>query len=247
MAMFTLGARAYYDLYVPPAQALEIEVVGEQWLWTIRHPSGRQEIDTLHLPVGTTVRLKMISQDVIHSFYLPQFRTKHDVLPGRYTYLGLEPTRLGRYDLVCSEFCGTNHAEMRGQVVVMTAEDYADWSRTQAVTPQDRGREIYRRLACAGCHEHQAGQPQAAGPLLDGIWGRPVAFQGGGATVVDEDYLRRSILRPSEQVVAGFDPIMPTYQGQLREDELLDLIAFIRSRPENKPNTVRLQAPEARP
>jgi cytochrome c oxidase subunit 2 len=246
VGMFVLGARSYYDLYVPPADAMEIEVVGEQWLWTVRHPGGRREINTLHVPLGRKVRLKMISQDVIHSFALPEFRTKHDVLPGRYSYLWIEPTRLGSFTLECSEYCGTEHAEMRGTVVVMRPQEYSAWAATDRTgSPENRGRLLYRRLACAGCHEYQAGKSLTAAPLLDGIVGKTVGLEGGGSTLVDEEYLRRSILRPRAQVVAGFEPLMPTYEGQISEGDLLDLIAFLRSRTTASPDLIEPE--EGRP
>lgn len=241
VAIFVLGARAYYDLYVPDEQALEIEVVGEQWLWTIRHPSGRREINTLHLPVGEKIRLKMISQDVIHSFSLPEFRNKHDVLPGRYTYLALEPTRVGTYSLFCTEFCGSQHSKMGGQAIVVTPAEYAAWCAqdTEATTPEERGRVLYDKLACASCHDNTDGKKAMAAPLLDGVIGRTVAFEGGGSQVVDEEYIRRSILDPRSQIVAGFEPIMPSFRGQLDEDEMLDLIAFLRARTKPIPDRTR--------
>lgn len=231
LVMFVLGARAYYDLRIIPEDTLEIEVIGRQWMWKIRHPSGRREINSLHVPLGTRVRLKMISRDVIHSFYLPEFRTKHDVLPGRYSYIWIEPEKLGTFTLACSEYCGTEHSEMRGEVVVVTPEEYDRWQSVAPLSPVERGRRLYKKMACDSCHDYQNGEVTTGAPLLFGIYGRTVGLAGGGSVKVDDDYVRRSILRPGAQVVAGFEPLMPTYEGRLSEEELLDLVAYIRSRP----------------
>lgn len=228
--MFVMGARVYYNQRVVPKDALEIEVVGRQWMWKIRHPGGRREINTLHLPLGTKVKLKMISRDVIHSFYLPDFRDKHDVLPGRYTELWLQPNKLGHFTLECSEYCGTDHSRMGGEVIVMPPQEYERWQANSPETAAERGHRLFRKMACDSCHEYQDGQVTSGAPVLDGIYGNTVGLEGGGSVVVDDDYLRRSILEPKAQVVAGFDPIMPTYQGRLSEEELLDLLAYLRSR-----------------
>lgn len=230
LVMFFFGARAYYDLRVIPTDSFEIEVVGRQWMWKIRHPSGRREINTLHVPLGVKIKLKMISRDVIHSFYLPEFRTKHDVLPGRYTDVWIEPTKLGRFTLACSEYCGTDHSRMKGEVIVVTPEEYESWQAVSPLTSVQRGERLYRKMACHSCHDYQDGQVASGAPLLHGIYGSTVGLEGGGSTKVDDDYLRRSILRPNAQIVAGFEPIMPTYEGRLSEEELLDLIAYIQSR-----------------
>jgi cytochrome c oxidase subunit II len=231
MVMFFLGAESYYDLYVPPNDTLVVDVVGKQWMWKIRHPGGRREINRLHLPLGGRVKLKMISRDVIHSFYLPDFRRKHDVLPGRYTYLWLEPTRTGTFPLACSEYCGTEHAEMRGEVVVLSPEEYDQWAGAgDPPSPIERGEALYRKHGCNGCHEYTGGEMKTQAPFLDGIYGQRVAFVDGTSTEIDDEYLRRSILQPQAQVVAGFEPLMPPYEGLLTEEELLDLIAYIRSR-----------------
>ena len=234
LVMFVLGARAYYDLQVIPEDTMEIEVIGRQWMWKIRHPGGRREINKLHLPLGTRVRLKMISRDVIHSFYLPEFRTKHDVLPGRYSYIWIEPEKLGSFTLACSEYCGTEHSEMRGEVVVMPPEEYEQWQSTTQLSSVERGRRLYKKMACDGCHDYQDGEVTTGAPLLYGIYGKTVGLADGGSVKVDDDYIRRSILRPKAQVLAGFEPLMPTYEGRLSEEELLDLIGYIRSRPSSE-------------
>ncbi|MGE0491304.1 MAG: cytochrome c oxidase subunit II [Vulcanimicrobiota bacterium] len=227
LVLFGLGARSYYTLYTMPAQAeLELEVVGKQWMWKIRYPNGYKTINRLVVPRGQKVLLRMISEDVIHSFDLPEFRLKHDVLPGRYSQLWLEADQVGVFHLFCAEYCGTDHAKMVGQVEVLEPEDFEAWLRTttaDSLSPAERGRVLFDRFGCAGCHS------QNNAPRLPGAYGNRVALEDGTTATVDEDYIRNSILYPARQVVAGFAPtIMPTYEGRLSEQQILDLIAFIR-------------------
>lgn len=227
LVLFGLGARSYYSLYTMPAQAdLELEVVGKQWMWKIRYPNGYKTINRLVVPRGQKVLLRMISEDVIHSFDLPEFRLKHDVLPGRYTQLWLEADQVGVFHLFCAEYCGTDHARMIGQVEVLEPEDFVAWLRTttaDSLSPVERGRVLFDRFGCAGCHS------QNNAPRLPGAYGNRVALEDGTTVTMDEDYIRNSILYPARQVVAGFAPtIMPTYEGRLSEQQILDLIAFIR-------------------
>ncbi|MCA9791281.1 MAG: cytochrome c oxidase subunit II [Candidatus Eremiobacteraeota bacterium] len=227
LLLFWLGARTYYQLYTMPAQAeLELEVVGKQWMWKIRYPNGYKTINRLVVPKGKKVLLRMISEDVIHSFDLPEFRVKHDVLPGRYSELWLDADRVGVFHLFCAEYCGTDHAKMGGQVEVLEPEDFVAWLQAttgDSLSPVARGKVLFDKFGCAGCHS------QNRAPRLPGAYGNRVALEDGTTVTMDEDYIRNSILYPARQVVAGFAPsIMPTYEGRLSEQQILDLIAFIR-------------------
>jgi cytochrome c oxidase subunit 2 len=225
---FWFAAVAETAQFEIPAQALEIHVVAKQWMWKAEHPNGAREIDALHVPVGVPVRLVMTSQDVIHSFYVPAFRMKRDVLPGRYVEAGFTPSRPGSYHLFCAEYCGTDHSRMIGSIVVLSQSDYAHWSSAQ---PQgdnlaDQGRVLFERMGCNGCHGASA---QVHAPDLAGIYGRQQPLTGGGFVMADEAYLRDSIMLPRKDVVAGYAPIMPSYQGVASEEDLVRIIAYLKS------------------
>ncbi|UCF36048.1 MAG: cytochrome c oxidase subunit II [Acidobacteriota bacterium] len=229
MVMFAWGAVLYFDMYTPPADAMNIYVVGKQWMWKIQHPEGNREINELHVPLGTPVKLIMTSEDVIHSFFVPAFRMKMDVVPGRYTTAWFEATKTGEYHLFCAEYCGTEHSEMIGTVYVMEPGDYQDWLERSAVASKsmaEEGAELYSQLGCNTCHEQETG---ARGPSLVGIHDRQVQLMTGELVKADDSYLRESILSPVSKVVAGFAPIMPTYKGQVSEEDVLKLIAYIQS------------------
>jgi cytochrome c oxidase subunit 2 len=226
--LFVWAGVVFFTMSRPPDDALEIHVVGKQWMWKIQHPEGRREINELHLPVGRPIVLLMISQDVIHSFYVPAFRTKQDVLPGRYSRSWFVPTKTGVYHLFCAEYCGTEHSRMIGKVYVLEPAEYAHWLARE---PEPKsvvasGERLFLSRGCAGCHV--AGGPIRS-PLLEGIFRKPVALANGTTIIADERYLRDSILLPNEHVVAGYDPVMPTFQGQLAEEEVLQLIAYLKS------------------
>jgi cytochrome c oxidase subunit II len=228
MVMFVWGASVYLALYHPPENAMEVYVVAKQWMWKFQHLNGQREINELHVPVNQKVKLIMATEDVIHSFFVPAFRVKADVVPGRYTSAWFEGTRPGRYHLFCAEYCGTNHSIMGGWVEVMEPSEYQKWL-SGGVTEgsfASLGQKLFRDLACNTCHRSDA---SGRGPVLEGLFGKTVSFQGGGSTKVDESYLRESILNPRAKVVAGFEPIMPTFQGLVSEEQLLQLIAYIRS------------------
>jgi cytochrome c oxidase subunit 2 len=229
MVMFFWGAGLFFTMASPPDDALEIFVVGKQWMWKFQHPEGPREINELHVPVGRPVKLTMTSQDVIHSFYVPAFRVKMDVVPGRYTTAWFEASKTGSFHLFCAEYCGAAHAGMIGRVVVMTPTEYARWLQLGTVdeTPAAAGARLFQSLGCSGCHA-----PNAAvrAPLLAGIYGRPVPLAAGDFVIADEAYIRNSILRPQQHIVAGYDPVMPSYQGRVSEEEILQLIAYIKSR-----------------
>ncbi|GIW89275.1 MAG: cytochrome c oxidase subunit 2 [Isosphaeraceae bacterium] len=231
MSMFGISAVLYIKQFSPPGDAVEIPVVGKQWMWKLQHPEGKKEINELHLPVGQAVRLKMISQDVIHSFFIPAFRVKQDVLPGRYTEMWFRPTKIGRYRLFCTEYCGTDHSVMGGWVEVMSQADYERWLATEQAGESlvEEGRRLFVLNHCAGCHGENA---TVQAPRLEGVYGRPVPIQVGDRVEfvqADDRYIRDSILLPKSQVVAGYQPIMPSYQGQLSEEDLLKIIAYIKA------------------
>jgi len=228
MAMFGWGAQLYLEMAVPPPGGLEISVVARQWMWKLQHPDGRVEINELHVPAGRDVRLTMTSEDVIHDFFVPAFRTKADVLPGRFTTLWFTPTRAGRYRLFCAEYCGTSHSKMGGWVTVMEPADFERWLSGEAVTdsPETIGARIFEARACGGCHQ-PAGS--GIGPSLAGLFGSTVSLEDGTTVLADENYIRESILNPRAKVSAGYQPVMPSFQGQLNEQELVQLIAYLRS------------------
>jgi len=222
------GASIYLRLYNPPPNALQIFIVGKQWMWKAQHPGGQREINELHVPAGQDVRLVMASQDVIHSFYVPALRIKQDVVPGRYETMWFRADRPGRYRLFCAEYCGTDHAHMGGWLTVMAPRDFAAWLGNQGGQPSlaAQGAILFRRFGCSGCHG-PGGTVRA--PALEGVFGSPVPLADGSVVVADERYLRDSILMPRAQVAAGYDPIMPSFAGQIGEDDLARLVAYIQS------------------
>jgi cytochrome c oxidase subunit 2 len=218
------GARVYIDEHQPPADPIEVSVVGKQWMWKIAHESGRREINSLHVPRGRAVQLRMTSEDVIHSFFIPAFRVKQDVLPGRFTALWFEPTKTGTYHLFCAEFCGTDHSRMRGRVIVMEPEEYAAWSAdTEQEPPDQKGRRIIDTLGCRQCHATGI----TTGPSLEGLVGSRVQLADGRTIVADAEYVRRSIIDPAADVVAGFKPVMPTYAGKIEPEQIDAIVAYL--------------------
>jgi cytochrome c oxidase subunit 2 len=228
MVMFVWGASLYFTTFDPPEDALEINVVGKQWMWKIQHPTGQREINTLHVPMGRPVKLVMASEDVIHSFYVPVFRIKMDVVPGRYTSTWFEATKPGSYHLFCAEYCGTGHAGMLGEVTVMTPDEYEQWlsGGVMGESPVAAGERLFQQLGCATCHRPDG---TGRGPSLLGVFGQNVQLQSGETVVADAAYVRESVLNPTAKVVSGYRPVMPTFQGQISEDGLLQIIAYIRS------------------
>jgi cytochrome c oxidase subunit 2 len=222
------GADIYLKLYNPPADALQIFIVGKQWMWKAQHPGGQREINALHVPAGQDVRLVMASQDVIHSFFIPALRIKQDVVPGRYETMWFRADKVGRYHLFCAEYCGTDHAHMGGWITVMNPREYADWLQAQGgqQTLAAQGEQLFRRYGCSGCHE-PGGTVRA--PNLHGVFGGPVPLSDGSVVIADEAYVRDSILDPKGQVAAGYAPVMPTFAGQVSEDDLAKLVAYIES------------------
>jgi cytochrome c oxidase subunit 2 len=235
MVMFVWGAKVFYDLYRPPAGAMEIFIVGKQWMWKAQHADGQREINELHVPIGRPVKLVMGSEDVIHSYYIPAFRVKADVIPGRYNSLWFTATKPGRYHLFCAEYCGTKHSGMIGWITAMEPADYQAWlaGGPATMSPVAAGEKLFSDLVCNTCHQES---PQARGPALAGLFGKTIELQDGGTAVMDEAYVRESIVNPQAKIVAGYQPIMPTFQGLVTEEQLLQLIAYVRSLGEQKPS-----------
>lgn len=225
--IFFWGTKVFYTLSRPPADAAEYYVVGKQWMWKIQHPEGNREINDLHVPVGRPVKLTMTSEDVIHSFFLPAFRVKADVLPGRYTTVWFEATKPGVYHIFCAEYCGVEHSQMIGKVYVMEPAEYEAWlgGRQLGRPMTASGEELFTNLACITCHR---GDDTARGPILAGLDGGEVLLRGGRTLTRDDNYLRESILNPEAKLVDGFDPLMPSYQGQITEEQLMQLIRYLK-------------------
>lgn len=230
MVMFVWGSALYFTLVRPPSDAIQMYAVGKQWMWKFQHPEGKREINELHVPLGQDVKITLSSEDVLHSLFFPTFRVKQDVVPGRYTQLWFRPTQLGTFHIFCAEYCGTQHSGMIGQVVVMEPEKYEAWlagdSATSGQTLAQVGEKLFTERACATCHLDNG---QGRGPSLVGVAGSTVKLEGGGEAVADDTYLRESILNPANKIVAGFQPLMPTFQGQLSEEQLVQLLAYIKS------------------
>ena len=230
MVMFVWGASVYFALARVPDEALDIYAVGKQWMWKFQHPEGQREINELHVPVNTPVRVIMTSEDVLHDLYFPSFRTKMDVIPGRYTQLWFTATDVGTYHIFCAEYCGTRHSGMIGRVVVMPQTEYEAWLGGGATegTLAQRGEKLFTQFACVTCHRADS---QGRGPLLNGLFGHAVSLANGNTVTADAAYVRESILNPTAKVVAGYAPIMPTFQGQVSEEQLLALTEYIKSLP----------------
>lgn len=228
LGFFFWGAWIYLDQERPPRGAYEINVIGRQWMWDVRHPNGRREFDELHVPVNTPVRLLLSSEDVIHSFFVPAFRVKQDAVPGKIVSTWFEATRPGSYRLFCTQYCGTEHANMTGRVVVMNPEDYTQWLErgNQVANLPLRGRELFIRYGCAGCH---APNSPIHAPPLEGVYGRLQPIENQQFIRADDAYLRDSILQPGRHVVAGYANLMPSFDGVIPEGDLLDLIAYLKS------------------
>lgn len=224
---FGWGLKVFFRLSRPPANAVDYYVTGKQWMWKIQHPTGQREINSLHVPVGQPTRLVMNSEDVIHSFFVPAFRVKADVVPGRTASLWFTATKPGRYHLFCTEFCGVEHSKMIGTVVVQEPAEYQAWlaDAPAAKSPAGAGEQLFAQYACDTCHK---AEPDGRGPTLHGILGTQVALADGGTALVDEAYLRESILMPTAKVVRGYEPLMPAFQGQLSDEALGQLVSYIK-------------------
>src|ERR1700760_3163846 len=217
LIMFVWGALIYFRVYTPPTNAMNIYVVGKQWMWKAEHPGGQHEINALHVPTGRPVQLTMISQDVFHSFSIPDFRVKREVIPGRYSTVWFQATTPGTYHIFCTQYCGTNHSVMTGEVTVLSPDDYAKWTQesTSGMSLAQNGERLFASMGCNACH---SGSAAARGPNLAGVYGSKLQLTNGSQVLVNDAYLRDAILNPSQHITAGYAPIMPTYQGQISED-----------------------------
>jgi cytochrome c oxidase subunit 2 len=228
VVMFVWGAKVFFHMNRPPDDAMTVSVVGKRWMWKLQHPTGQREINELHVPLGRAVKLVITSEDTIHSFFVPAFRIKKDAVPGRYNVAWFRATRTGSFHLFCAEYCGTEHSKMIGKVVVLEPEAYQTWlaGGPPAESPLVAGEKLFTELNCVTCHRpDHAGR----GPVLQGIFGRPVNLASGDTVVADEAYVRESIVNPAARVVAGYQPVMPTYQGQVSEEQLIALVTYIES------------------
>ena len=249
LCIFVWGAYIYFQERTPPRGAAEVYTVAKQWMWKFQHVEGHREINELHVPVGRDVRMIMTSQDVIHSFYVPAFRIKQDVLPGRYTVAWFHATKAGTYHLFCAEYCGTMHSGMIGDVVVMEPAQYEAWLSGGAALGSlaNTGQGIFQSLGCSTCHRFDT---QGRGPNLVGVFGRPVLLEDGRTVIADENYIRESILIAAAKVVSGFKPIMPTFQGIVSEEQLNALVAYVKSLnppPAGAAGTPNLKPPTSQP
>lgn len=228
MAMFAWGAKLFFEIRRPPVDSMQVYAVGKQWMWKFQHTGGQREINELHVPIGRPVKVLVTSEDVLHDLYFPAFRTKIDAIPGRYQPMWFTATKPGRYHIFCAEYCGTKHSGMIGTVIVMEPQQYEDWLAGGANegTMAERGGRLFSDLACTTCHLDSG---QGRGPSLRDIVGKPVELTDGSTALVDEGYLRESILNSQAKVVKGFTPLMPTFQGLISEEGLAALIEHIKS------------------
>jgi cytochrome c oxidase subunit 2 len=228
LIFFAWGAVIFFDARTPPQDSTEIYVVAKQWMWKLQHTEGQRELNELHVPVGKNIKLIMTSQDVIHSFYVPAFRLKQDVIPGRYTTMWFKATKPGTYHLFCAQYCGTQHSGMIGEVVVMEPAEYQTWlsGGVASGTLAQNGQALFTQLGCSTCHRFDV---QGRGPNLTGVYGKPVLLDDGRTVIADENYVRESILVPGAKIVSGFKPVMPSFQGQVSEEQLTSLVEYVKS------------------
>ena len=228
LILFVYGAQIYVWLFRAPRGDEEIYVVGKQWMWKVQHPGGQREINELHIPADRAVRLIMSSQDVIHSFFVPAFRVKQDVVPGTSEELWFKPRKPGVFHLFCAEYCGTDHSRMTGRIIVMEPPAFAEWLTHQDTsgTLAAQGATIYRQFGCSGCHD---ANKSVQAPSLAGLYGKRVPVAGGTLEIADERYIRESILKPRAEIAAGYQAVMPSYEGKISEDELIKIVAYIKS------------------
>ncbi|HXD34571.1 MAG TPA: cytochrome c oxidase subunit II [Pyrinomonadaceae bacterium] len=229
MSFFVWGAALYFRQSRVPKNALEVYVVGKQWMWKIQHATGQREINELHVPVGRKIKLIMTTEDVIHDFFVPAFRIKADAVPGRYTVQWFEATKAGTYHLFCAEYCGMNHSLMIGSIIVMEPTEFNDWlnGNVNQQSAAAGGQQLYQTLGCASCH---GGNGEGGrGPALLGVFNSDVRMSNGTTARANESYIRESIVSPNAKVVNGYGPIMPTFQGVVNEEQIVQLMAYIKS------------------
>jgi len=240
MVIFSWGAVVYFQGRTPPRDATEVYVVAKQWMWKLEHAEGQREINELHVPVGRDVKLIMTSQDVIHSFFVPAFRMKQDVLPGRYTVAWFRATKPGTYHLFCTQYCGTQHSGMIGSIIVQEPAQYEAWMSGGSTGPLSAtGEKIFAELGCVTCHRTDT---QGRGPSLIGVFGKPVLLDDGRTVTADENYIRESILDPGAKIVKGFKPVMPTFQGLVSEEQLNALVAYVKSQAQSGAGVTKANA-----
>src|SRR5258706_15574844 len=242
LIMVAWGTKLYFENYTPPRNTLDMYVIGKQWMWKVQYPDGQREINELHVPTGRPVKLTLASEDVIHSFYIPAFRLKHDVVPGSYQTYWFEATRPGRYHIFCAEYCGTNHSDMGGWVTVMEPSEYATWlTGGTGGSMREKGEKLFQQYGCVTCHVTNS---QGRCPSLLNVFGKPVVLEDGRTVLADEAYVRESILNPNAKIVKGYNrDIMPVFEGQIGEDGLLQLIAYIKSLSTLTPSLAKSAAP----
>jgi cytochrome c oxidase subunit 2 len=231
IVMFVVSAELFIRMRTPPKEATEIYVIGKQWMWHAQHQNGVRENNTLHVPVGRPIKLTMISQDVIHAFYIPAFRAQYHVVPGRYTQMWFTPTAAGEYHLFCGMYCGTQHSEMGGRVVALPPDEFAEWlanggERRSPLTLAQQGERLWKRLRCDNCH---VGQDTMRAPTLMALYGKERRFSNAAPLRADEAYIRESILKPWSKLTEGYDRTMPAYDQQITEEDVLKLLAYIKS------------------
>jgi cytochrome c oxidase subunit II len=236
LALFVWGANLYVKLFQPPADALKIYVIGKQFMWKVEHDGGQREIDAIHLPIGLNIQLVMTSEDVIHDFSVPAFRIKHDVLPGRYETLWFRVEKPGTYHLFCTQLCGVEHANMVGEIVAMPPADYQKWLSVSDTGESlaTAGKTLFMRYGCSGCHGSDGSggsqsQSTVRAPSLIGLYGSPVTLVDGTVVKADDRYVRDCIVSPARQRVASYPPVMPSFAGEISEEDLLKIIAYIKS------------------
>lgn len=232
LAIFTYGYLVFRDIRTPPPGAAEINVTAKQWLYVFKYPDGRTAVNELRVPVGKPVKFIMTSTDVIHGFYLPEFRVKQDILPGRYTYLWLQPEKTGRYDIYCTQYCGTGHSTMRAVMIVMNEQEYEEWAagkeeKGEAEPLWEKGKELAEKSGCLTCHSTDGSTK--VGPTWKGLFGRTTTFTDNTSATADEQYIRDYILTPNVKVIKGFPPAMPSFKGQLSDDDITAIIAYIKT------------------
>jgi cytochrome c oxidase subunit II len=243
MGIFIAGAWVFFRLNRVPSNALEVYATGRQWMWKFQHPTGQREINTLHVPVGRPVKITMASEDVIHSLWFPSFRVKMDVLPNRFRTMWFEATKTGTFHIFCAEYCGTLHSGMIGSVVVMEATEYQRWlAGGSEGSLASQGEKLFAKYACNTCHMDTA---TGRGPVLAGLYGKARPLAGGQSVVADDQYIRESILNPTAKVAAGFQPVMPTFQGQVSEDDLIRLLSYVKSIPAAGTQTQQVESPQS--
>ncbi len=243
MSFFVWGTKIYFAQYRMPRDGIEVYVVAKQWMWKFQHSTGQREINELHVPIGRKIKLIMTTEDVIHDLFVPAFRIKADVVPGRYTTEWFEATKPGRYHLFCAEYCGMNHSGMGGWVVVMEPTDFDNWlsGNVNQQSASTAGQQLYQSLGCVSCHGANA--EGGRGPALQGLFNSQMPLNNGQVVKADENYIRESILNPQAKIVAGFGPIMPSFQGQVSEEQLMQLVAYIKSLSANKTETPNAKPP----